>query len=312
MRLRRLPSKHSRGGYSLIEILCVLGCVAVAAGLLGGASWHVHSSMEIRNTALDFLQTVEKRCRVRITFQKGPMALGAAASLPAEEFGYRVHAFIVPSASETAARWVAMGPDSNETDGGVRGEWIRVDQRPRSASLVGRWVRSDLDPHLHRVPDSIAVSSPILTRFHEQKRDAFFTENYHAPETTWRVHATDLYESANCYSFFPLNYWLTPMDEGAVLLSGKLPESEHCVNPANGTFVPASTFWPGSQSFIRGVDEEKLQELPGIEFRPDGSLAATWSATMEVSFAKANQPQQRFIVRIEQATGAARIAREDY
>jgi type II secretory pathway pseudopilin PulG len=307
----RTPKRNR--GFSLTETLCVIGCIAAALAMLGGTTWHVQSSMQLRNSAAEFLQTVktarqyavDHRCRTRIAFRAGLFREDETTAANDALRTYRIHAFIVPSSTPgDAGRWVRLGgADTKE----AHAEWARVELTPRSESLVGRWLVCDLDPKARRVADVVKVTSPLFERFRGDEPDKFFAENFYTPETTWAFDKCDPHEPKNCFSVFPENYRSTPAGAGPVLLTGALPAKEECLDPMTGVAVSASTFWPGDVRFIRGASADGSEELPGIEFQPDGSLACVWTRELAFSFAYANRPQTNYVVLIDTATGLARI-----
>jgi hypothetical protein len=172
--------------------------------------------------------------------------------------------------------------------------------------LIGRWLPCELDPHHRRVSDAVKISTPLFERFVSDERDVFFAENFHTPETTWLLDVADPHEPGNCFSVFPEDYQLTPVAADPLLFAGKLPKDEKCLDPITGEVVEASTFWSGETQFIRSVNGQ-MEELPGIEFRPDGSLACIWTRELEVRFAFASRSHQDYVVLIDTATGFARI-----
>jgi hypothetical protein len=307
----RTPSKQR--GFNVLELLCVMGCVTIVLGMLGGTTWHVQSSMALRNTAADFLQAVktarqyavDHRCRTRIAFREGIFSDDPAVQAIDEERTYRIHAFIIPSSAPgDAGKWVEVGGKLTAH----LTEWARVELIPRSESLVGRWLVCELDPKPRQIPDVVKISSLLFDHFNDDERDQFFADNFYTPETVWGPKGVDLYEFENCLSVFPRNYRCTPTDQGPVLLNGELPEKERCTDPFSGESVEAGTFWPGVVQFIRGMDDNAAKELPGIEFKSDGSLASTWTTQLEFSFACAQRKRSEYVVVIDAATGMARIA----
>lgn len=303
-------------GFSLTELLCVMGCVAVAAGILGGTTWHVQSSMKLRNTAEEFLQTVKSarhyavthRCRTRLAFRAGLFSHEAGVATDERQRTYRIHAFIDPTSNEKSmARWVELGGASMATSANSSREWAPMKTLPRSESLVGRWLVCDQEPIAHLVPDVVKVSSPLFEQFAVAEREVFFRQNFYAPETFWGQKQTEHYAPLNCFSGFPDDFWKTPVDAGPVLLTDRLPEDERCVDPRSGGTVAASQFWPGTVNFIRGVHSSRYEELPGIEFQPDGSLACMWTRELEFRFAPANRSAVHYVVLINSGTGLARI-----
>lgn len=307
-------SRHTRA-FSLLELVCVVGIVAVAAGVLGGATWHVQSSMQLRVAAEEFVQSVktarryalDHQCRTRLAF-RGSIFDGAPEE---EETSYRLLAFVVPSAAPgDAGRWVAVSSATATSLPEARTEWARVELSPRSESLVGRWMACDLDPKPRKLPDAVTMTSAVFERFQANKHALFFAENFFTPESFWTSNVVHPHEPKNCLSIYPENYHLTPIDQGPVLIHAPLPESERCTDPMTGNSVAASLFWPGSVHFIRGVDASKLRELPALEFQPDGGLACTWTREIEVRFAFADRPQPSYRVAIDVVTGQTRIVED--
>lgn len=316
-----MQKNHRRAGFSVLEVLCVMGCITAAIAMLGGTTWHVQSSMQLRNSATEFLQTiktarqyaVQHRCRTRVALRAGLFSENPEIAAKAEQRTYRIRAFVIPSSQVgDSGRWVPVttqrSGSGKKNNADAMAEWARMETAPRSESLVGRWIKCELDPHTRSVPDVVSVTSPLFERFRADEPDVFFEENFYSPETTWTRDVTDPYETANCFSAYPSDYWLTPTDEGAVLLTGTLPENEQCLDPITDSIVQASQFWPGSVEFIRGQNDSAMEELPGIEFQPDGSLACQWSSEIEIAFAYQNRPQTQYHVIIDVATGHARIA----
>lgn len=307
----RAPSNQR--GFSLLETLCVVGCISVAIGLIGGSTWHVQSSMALRNSAAEFLQTVktarqyaiDHQCRTRVAFRAGVYSDDATLRAKSEERTYRIHSFLIPSSAPgDAGRWVAVTNEAKPQ----QTEWARVELVPRSTSMVGRWTVCELDPKAKQISDVIKVTSPLFDHFRDDEPDQFFADNFFTPETTWTETGADPYQPRNCLSVYPDDYRRTPTDLGPFVLTGELPEKEKCFDPFSGETVQATQFWPGTVRFIGGANKEGTAELPGVEFGPDGSLACAWTPQLEFTFAYEKQPKTNFVVVIDTATGLARIA----
>jgi hypothetical protein len=302
---------RAKQGFSQIETLCVIGLIASVLALLGGANWHVQSSMQVRNTATAFLQAVktarqyaiDHRCRTRVVFRAGLFGDDPIIATDAKQRTYRIFAFVVPtSAPGDSGQWVAV-PGAQDD---AHREWTRVELTPRSRGLVGRWLPCDLDPLERIVPDAVKVSSPLFERFDSDEPDPFYRENFHTPDSVWMLNVADPHEPAHCFSVYPEDYWMSPTAPGFVLLTGELPDRETCLDPLSGEMVKASSFWPGHTQFIGG-ESGAMDDLPGIEFQPDGSLPCVWTRELRVSFAFHDRPQLDYAVLIDTATGLSRL-----
>lgn len=300
----------------MVETLCVVGCIAVGLAVMGGSTWHVQSSMELRNTTSEFLQTVKtarqfavsQRCRTRVVFRSGLHTQDEAIPASEESRSYRIHAFVIPStAPGDAGRWVPVSGKEGNSTAATSAEWARIELSPRSESMVGRWVTCSIDPSIRKVPETVKITSKLFERFKADDREVFFSENFYTPETTWTRDVVDPHSPENCFSVFPFDYRSSPIDLGPVVLTGELPDNEECLDPVTNEIVKASTFWPGHARYIRGMDPEKMEELPAVEFQPDGSLACVWTRELEFSFAYEKRPQGNFVVLINAATGLARM-----
>lgn len=291
-----------------------MSCLALVMGMLGGATWHVQSSMQLRTSAVEFVQAakaarryaIDHRCRTRIVFRSGLILGDASKPVAPEERSYRVLAFVVPtSRSADAAQWIQTGQNGREAS-----EFVRTELSPRSQSLVGRWMMCDAEPVSHSVSDAIRIASPLFDQFVKDGADEYFAENFYCPETVWNEDCLDPHEPANCYSIYPEDYHLSPVDRLPLLVRAELPESETCKDPLSGRVVPAAQFWPGEVEFIGGADPEGARALPGIEFQPDGSLSSRSAEEVAVSFSYLQRPQTAYTVLIDPVTGLARIDEE--
>lgn len=297
------------------ETLSVVAILALAVGLAGGSVWHVLHSLQLRNSASEFLQVVktarqyavDHHCRTRVVFREGVWDPKKQNTKKEEERSYRTFAFVVPrSTAGDAGRW--MPATANLEDDSAKMEWGRMEYASRSESLVGRWLVCDGDQQMRFVPETLLVTSPLFERFRAgEENEEFFRDNFHTPESTWTATGADPHEATNCLSAYPANYWRTPIDAGPLLLTGELPADERCFDPVSGETVPATQFWPGTMSFIRGSIASRTEELPGIEFHPDGSLACQWTDQLEFRFVVASRPQTEYIVAIDASTGRARL-----
>lgn len=311
--MRKAAHRRHRA-FSLAETLSVVAILAFAVAIAGGSTWQTLNALQLRNSAGEFLQVVKNarrfaidhRCRTRIAFREGLWDPELAGRPTEEQRSYRTFAFVVPgSATGASGRWIALNDSENAP--GPLTEWARVESAPRSESLVGRWILCDLDPKPRHVPDVLRITSPLFERFVNDGREQFFRENFHTPETVWMEDGADPHEPANCLSAFPADYVRTPVDNGPLVITDKLPEDERCHDPATGGTIEAAKFWPGVVHFIRGSRASKSAELPALEFQPDGSLACTWAEEIEVRFAYTARPQTSYAVLIESATGRARL-----
>jgi prepilin-type N-terminal cleavage/methylation domain-containing protein len=304
-------------GFSLLELLAVIGLIAVAAGLFGGTTWHVLSAMQLRSQAGELVQTlqnarryaIDHACRTRVTFRRGLYAPEDDAS--GQERSYQLHAFIVPTAATGAqARWVPLVWPAREKKQTLPAEWVRRAAAPRSPGLVGRWLVCDLQPKAKQLDAGLLLTSPLFQRFKTEARAEFFAANFFQPENVWGETSTDPHAAANCFAAFPEDYVRTPVDLGPVLLTGPLPEDEKCLDPQTGDSVQAAQFWPGTVSFIRGHGKSQSEELPGVEFAPDGSLVCTWTREVTFRLAQIDRPHPSYSIVIDTATGRARLLEE--
>jgi len=310
--MRLLPNRRA---FTMPETLSVVAILALAVGLAGGSAWHVLHSLQLRNSASEFLQAVKNarqyaidhHCRTRVVFREGVWDPAKKNTTVEEERSYRTFAFIVPrSTMGDTGRWVAVTADIEDED--AKKEWARMELAPRSESMVGRWLVCEGDQQMRLVPNTLLVTSSLFERFNQGgEHDEFFRDNFHTPESAWAVRGADPHEFRNSLSAYPSDYWRTPIDAGPVLFSGEIPSDERCEDPVSGAIVPAAQFWPGTVSFIRGAQASKTEELPGIEFRPDGSLACQWTEQVEFRFAAASRPQTEYVVAIDAATGRVRL-----
>jgi hypothetical protein len=314
--LHRRQSK----GFSFVEVLTVVGIAATALALTGGISWHLLASMQLRTTATELLETlksarryaIDQRCRTRVAFRPGLYSSDPAVRAANPERSYRMHVFTIPGTRRAEGpRWMPVNSPLDEGKSPTEIPWTQLHSAPRSESLVGRWLVSDSARRRHIVPDAVDVLSPMFDQFQQDGAAAFFKANYFTPDSVWIAHAWDAASPENCYSHFPKDYHLTPADDGPVVIEGVLPEDEKCWDPKTRRMVSAQSLWSGEMMYVRGFKDTDLQELPGVEFLPDGSLAAAWTREIEFRVQPEGRMHPYYLVVIDTATGLARLVEEE-
>ena len=316
MRRRREP-----GGFTLLELLCVVALLLVLLRLGSSALEGWERGSGSRMAAQSFVQALSEArelarrrgCRTRVVFS---LAGARQADLPEEEQpplnAFALFVFQEPADPAQIGSLQAPTRAVESTSGSDTPllEWVALSSAALPEGLVGQWVRCPERLRWTRLEDGVTVEGELLDEWTQKGFTAFQAQHYYQPEATWDAKATVTAHGKSNLARFPASYPRTPFPFDYPLVSAPLPASETVWDYAREREVPARELW-GSQPLRQFVGLANPQthsfELPGLEFAPDGSLATRQLTPVKVRFHPLHRAQPAYEVATVPATGRAAL-----
>lgn len=276
-------------GLSLIELLSVVGVLAILMTIAGNVINGTVDGVRQKDAASIVLQrlrearelAVREQVRVRWVFQ--PQA-ELAKDIPKDQQpprqSHAVYVFRVPAG---AAQPVISNVTANLRSTNASGVYLPA-SLPLPETLVGRWEWAEGFGSWSPLGDGLEIRGELLDRWKKEGPEGFVKSTYHKPEWTWREDAWPAALNESARSTFPPDYAQVPFPYVFPRMVMPLWESTRVFDPVRREMVPARELWGEreiEQFAVSDAQAHRTWTLPGIEFRPDGSLAAEWEDSPE-------------------------------
>ncbi len=296
--MRELKKNRELRGFSLVELLAVLGVMAGIVGLAATAALPNRDHKVPEEAAQQLSQlmgmasqlAVEKRAPVRLVFVRQSVVtgvpVGEAERDPVVECV--LYVFHVPKAGHQEVVWRTPG-DSHAVRGGDALERIPVTAPGLPQELVGQWMRHSHHPVRFSKPDGpvLTFSSPLLEDFEKLESDEFDAKYLWAPPYRWQAGNPDPWSGFSQASPYPEDMAMVSYPQGAVLKEQALPATARLYDPQSASWVGADQFWKSDvpiPHFAVEEDEQTKWRLPCVDFDPTGRLSGNQGGALSFEF----------------------------
>lgn len=309
--------QHSRslggrdGGFTLVEILVVVAILSVLVGGLAQALNGLAVRNRVHPAAIEFAAAVREarstalreNALVRLAFVTPAMA----SRSPSKDItaGYGLFIFKVP-AHELSGSVLLQPTLEIESDSGLR-EFVPTARVPITRSLLGAWQGLDGYEHWSHWTEEISVSGNVADAYaglgfaqaqeaHLWQPSSFWTDGYSADAVGDSVYSV--------YVEYPRSFSRTPWVKRARLVN-ETPRTNETVLVAGLGQVSSRDLW-GAGKVSQWSDPDAQdggQELPAMDFTPEGRLAGEGTGIVEFRFAAPEGKPPVYVVKINEANG---------
>ncbi len=299
-------SRSGLAGFSLVEVMAVIGVMGFIAASLAGAFNHLASRQQAKDAAVQFQAIVREasslarreKAPVRITFIL-PEAAAALKSAGVKTEGNqplpgcRILVFRVPSRNLPQTALLASGGTGLE-------ELMPVARMPRFPSLVGDWAASPERPHWVRWDKKVRLDGELADAF---KNNGVTRDFQYQPDRTWGTRR-DVATNEDPFSVYPGHFSLSPYQVMRVLKTGPLPDSGS-LEIGGGRSVSVEDVWADQKlphwEWLEGSPSAPGADrvaLPSLDFLPDGGLANREKDELEFRFSNDGSTTEQWIVKL--------------
>lgn len=284
-----IAGRAAQRGLSIIELLSVIAILAILMTLAGNVINGTADGVRQKDAASNVMQRLREarelarreQVRVRWVFQpQAELDPNIPKGHQPPRHSHALYVFRVPSG---ATQTVMSDVTGNLRSMNASGVWLPASQ-PLPETLVGRWEWVRGFNSWTPIGDGLEIRGELLDRWQKQKPDEFAAENYYTPDSTWREDAWPAEMNESARSMFPQDYARVPFPHVFERLVAPLWDSTRVFDPVKREMISARELWGDreiEQFAVNFSESYRTWALPGIEFRPDGSVAAEREDTVE-------------------------------
>lgn len=295
-------------GFTLVELLVVVAILSVLVGGLAQALNGLAVRNRVHPAAIEFAAAVREarsaalreNALVRLAFVT-PEEASRSVSKDITA-GYGLFIFKVPAHDLSGS--VLLQPTLEiESDSGLR-EFVPTARVPITRSLLGGWQGLDGYEQWSHWTEEISVSGNVADAYarlgfakaqeaHLWQPSSFWTDGYSADATGDSV-----------YVEYPRSFARTPSARRARLVN-EAPRTNETVLVAGLGQVSSRDLW-GEGKISQWSDPEVQdggQELPALDFTPEGRLAGESAGILEFRFSAPEGEPPVYVVKINEANG---------
>lgn len=303
------PTRFRRvRAFTLVELLVVVAILSILAGGLAQALNGLAVRNRVHPAAIEFVASVREarsaalreNALVRLAFVTPEEASrGGSTSVTA---GYGLFIFKVPAHDLSGS--VLLQPTLEiESDSGLR-EFVPTSRVPITRSLLGAWQGLDGYEQWSHWSEEISVSGNVVDSYaglgfakaqeaHLWQPSSFWTDGYSADAAGDSV-----------YVEYPRSFARTPSVKRARLVNEAARANETVLVAGLGQVSSRDLWGTGKISQWSDPDvQDGGQELPALDFTPEGRLAGESTGILEFRFSAPEGKPPVYVVKINEANG---------